>query len=136
MTFLGNKENSENLYWGVKTWEASVGEMKPRIFDLLGGNSVGRIFTRPVESGAWVVRQSTGEASQLGISQEVNCYLLDSQAFKITCWGNWGKLNCSHRGLIVGNLNSLGKKVLNIMAPLGICNSGFSGSTGDWEFEL
>ena len=64
MTFLGNKENSENLYWGVKTWEASAGEMRPRIFDLLGNNSVGRMFTRPVKSGAWVVRQSTGEVGE------------------------------------------------------------------------
>ena len=42
--FLGNKENPDNLYWGIKTWEASTGEMRPRIFDLLGNNSVGRMF--------------------------------------------------------------------------------------------
>ena len=42
---LGNKENSENLHWGVKTWETSAGEMRLRIFNLLGNNSVGRMFT-------------------------------------------------------------------------------------------
>ena len=44
MTFLGNKENSDDLYWGIKTWEASTGEMRTRIFVLLGNNSVGRIL--------------------------------------------------------------------------------------------
>ena len=41
MTFLGYKENFEDLYWGIRTWEASVGEMIPKIFDLLGNKSVG-----------------------------------------------------------------------------------------------
>ena len=42
---LGNKENFENLYWEVKTWETSVGEMRLGIFNLLGNNSVGKMFT-------------------------------------------------------------------------------------------
>ena len=42
---LGNKENFGNLYWEVKTWETSAGEMRLRIFNLLGNNSVGRMFT-------------------------------------------------------------------------------------------
>ena len=32
------------FYWGIKTWEASTGEMRTRIFVLLGNNSVGRMF--------------------------------------------------------------------------------------------
>ena len=60
--------------------------MRPRIFDLPGNNFVGRMSTRSVKSGAWVVRQSN--------------------------WGSWGTLNGSHWGLIVGNLTSLGNKVL------------------------
>ena len=67
MTFLGNKENSENLYWGIKTWEASVGETRPRIFNLLGNNSVGRVFTQLGKSRAWIVCQSTGEVGEEGL---------------------------------------------------------------------
>ena len=44
MNFLGNKENSDDIYWGIETWEASTGEMRMRIFVLLGNNSVGRMF--------------------------------------------------------------------------------------------
>ena len=78
---LVNKENSENLYWGVKTWETSVGEMRLRIFNLLGNNSVGRMLTLLGKSGVWIVCQSTGD-SELRI--RVNCYLIDSQTFKIS----------------------------------------------------
>ena len=42
--FPGDKENSDDLYWGIETWEASTGEMRPTIFDLLGNNSMGRMF--------------------------------------------------------------------------------------------
>ena len=99
MTFLGNKENSENLYWGVKTWEASAGEMRPRIFDLLGNNSGGRMF------------YLAGE--------------IRSSVCTPIYWGSWGILNGSHWGLIVGNLTSLGKKIL-----------GYSSSAGDVYFKV
>ena len=51
MTSLGNKENSDDLYWGIETWETSVGEMRLRIFNLLGNDLVGRMFTQPVKLG-------------------------------------------------------------------------------------
>ena len=41
MTFLGNKENSDDLYWGIKTWETSTGEMRLRTFNLLGNDPLG-----------------------------------------------------------------------------------------------
>ena len=52
-----NKEKSDDLYWGIKTWEASNGETGTRIFVLLGNNSVGRVFILLGKSGAWVVCQ-------------------------------------------------------------------------------
>ena len=44
LTCLGNKENSDDLYWGIETLEASIGEMRKRIFDLLGNNLARRMF--------------------------------------------------------------------------------------------
>ena len=40
MTFLVDKENSDDFYWEIKTWEASTREMRTRIFVLLGNNSL------------------------------------------------------------------------------------------------
>ena len=60
----------------------------------------------------------------VGDKTKVNCYLVDSQTFKITCWGNWGKLNGFRWGLIVGNLTPLGKKV---SSSLRVCSSNFIG---------
>ena len=37
--------------WGIKTWETSAGEMRLRIFNLLGSDPVGRKFTQSVDSG-------------------------------------------------------------------------------------
>ena len=66
MTFLGNKENSEDLYWGIRTWEASAGEMRPRIFDLLGNKSVGRMFILLKEfSRAGIVCQHYEELTEV-----------------------------------------------------------------------
>ena len=59
-----NKEKSDDLYWGIKTWEVSNGETVIRIFVLLGNNFVGRGLTLPGKLGAWVVRQSTGEVGE------------------------------------------------------------------------
>ena len=42
--WLEIKENADDLYWGIETLEASIGEMRMRIFDPLGNNSVGRMF--------------------------------------------------------------------------------------------
>ena len=72
MTFLGNKENSENLYWGIKTWEALNGETGTRIFVLLGNKLCGESV------------YSDGEIKSLG------CMPI--------YWGSWGKLNGSHWG--------------------------------------
>ena len=52
MTFLGNKENSDDLYWGIKTWEALNGETRTIILFMLGNNSVGRMFILSEKSGA------------------------------------------------------------------------------------
>ena len=79
--FLGNKENPDDLYWGIKTWEASTREMRSRIFDLLGDNSVGRKFALFEEfSRAWVVCQSTGEfgGSWMVLHRGLKVEVLDS----------------------------------------------------------
>ena len=62
MTFLADEENFDDLYWGIETWEASTGEMRIRIFVLLGNNFVGRMFILLGKSGIWVVCQSTGDS--------------------------------------------------------------------------
>ena len=62
MTFLGNKENSEDLYLGIKTWEASTGGTRSRIFDLQGNNSGENTYPVGEFSKAWVVCQSIEEA--------------------------------------------------------------------------
>ena len=41
MTSLGNKVYSDDFYWEIKTWETSAGEMRLRIFNLLGNDLVG-----------------------------------------------------------------------------------------------
>ena len=57
------RKKSDDLYWGIKSWEASNGETGTRIFVLSGNNSAGRVFILPGKSGAWVVCPSTGELS-------------------------------------------------------------------------
>ena len=62
---LGNKENFENLYWEAKTWETYAGEVRTRIFVLLGSNSVGRMFILLKEfSRAGIVCQHSEELSE------------------------------------------------------------------------
>ena len=66
MTFLADEENSDDLYWGIKTWEASTGEMRPRIFDLLRHKSGGRMLILFEEfSKAWVVCQFIEKLSEV-----------------------------------------------------------------------
>ena len=55
LTSAGN-ENSDDLYWGIKTWETSAGEVRLRIFNLLGNISVGRMFTVLVPLGNRIFR--------------------------------------------------------------------------------
>ena len=72
MTFLRNKENYENLYWGVKNLGGFCLEKRDReSLILLGDNSVGRMFTRPVKLGVLGCMPN-----YWGSNQEVNCYLL------------------------------------------------------------
>ena len=61
-----------------------------------------------------------GNYPRLGI--KVNCYLVNSQTFKTTCWGNWGKQNGSRWRLIFGDLTRLRKKVSSL---LRVCSSKF-----------
>ena len=42
LTAWGIRETLKNLYWGVKTWETSAGEMRLRTFNLLGNKFVGK----------------------------------------------------------------------------------------------
>ena len=65
MTFLADEENYDDLYWGIKTWEASTGERRIRIFIPLGNNPVGRMFILLGRSGVWVVCQSNGESEEV-----------------------------------------------------------------------
>ena len=91
--FLGkNEDNSDDLYWGIKTWEASTGEIRTRISVLLG---------IPLWE-EYLFRRGNQElglyANLLGIIEKLR-------------WGIRGSLIVFHRGLRFEILDSAGEEV-------------------------
>ena len=125
MNFLGNKENSDDLYWGIKTWEASTGEMRTRIFVLLGNKSVGRMLIPLKNSqelglyanllriygGNWMVFHQGLRFEVLDSIGEESFIFAEGLQFKV-CWLRWG--------LGVWKFSSDGDMYLT---PRGICIS-------------
>ena len=110
MTFLGTKKNLKISTGELIPRRLLLGEMKPGIFDLLGDNFVGIMYTRPVGSGV------------LGCMSN--------------CWGSWGEVEQFPPGVDNWKFYFSGEEGLEYFGSAGDTFSGFSGSAGDRESEL